>query len=59
MRDDEAEATALGIRGVPFFVVDRTYGVSGAQPAEQLLEVLQRAWSETHPLTMVGTGTGR
>ena len=57
VRDDEAEATALGIRGVPFFVIDRTYGVSGAQPAEQLLEVLQRAWAETHPLTMVGTGT--
>jgi hypothetical protein len=32
--------------------------VSGAQPAEQLLEVLQRAWGETHPLTMVGSGTG-
>ena len=58
VRDDEGEATALGIRGVPFFVLDRTYGVSGAQPAEQLLEVLQRAWSETHPLTLVGTGTG-
>jgi predicted DsbA family dithiol-disulfide isomerase len=58
VRDDEAEATALGIRGVPFFVIDRTYGVSGAQPAEQLLEVLQRAWGETHPLTMVGSGTG-
>jgi predicted DsbA family dithiol-disulfide isomerase len=56
VRDDEAEATALGIRGVPFFVIDRTYGVSGAQPAEQLLEVLQRAWSETHPLTVVGAG---
>jgi predicted DsbA family dithiol-disulfide isomerase len=58
VRDDEAAATALGIRGVPFFVLDRTYGVSGAQPVEQLLEVLQRAWNETHPLTMVGTGTG-
>jgi predicted DsbA family dithiol-disulfide isomerase len=57
VRDDEAEATALGIRGVPFFVIDRTYGVSGAQPAEQLLEVLQRAWSEAHPLTMVGSAT--
>ena len=57
VRGDEAEATALGIRGVPFFVIDRTYGVSGAQPAEQLLEVLQRAWGETHPLTLVGSGT--
>jgi predicted DsbA family dithiol-disulfide isomerase len=56
VRADEAEATALGIRGVPFFVVDRTYGVSGAQPADQLLQVLDRAWSETHPLTVVASG---
>ena len=56
VRADEAEAAALGIRGVPFFVVDRTYGVSGAQPAEHLLAVLQRAWQESHPLTLVGGG---
>jgi predicted DsbA family dithiol-disulfide isomerase len=54
VRTDEAEAAALGISGVPFFVVDRKYGVSGAQPAELLLEVLTRAWSERNPLTMVG-----
>ena len=53
VRADEAEAAALGIRGVPFFVVDRRYGVSGAQPAEQLLAVLERAWTEGRPLTMV------
>jgi hypothetical protein len=35
--------------------VDRKYGVSGAQPAEQLLQVLERAWSERSPLTLVGT----
>jgi predicted DsbA family dithiol-disulfide isomerase len=43
VRSDEAEATALGISAVPFFVFDRTYGVSGAQPADTLLEVLRRA----------------
>jgi predicted DsbA family dithiol-disulfide isomerase len=53
VRADESEAAALGISGVPFFVVDRKYGVSGAQPGDALLEVLQRAWSEAHPLTMV------
>lgn len=53
VRADEAEAGSLGISGVPFFVVDRKYGVSGAQPPEQLLEVLDRAWSESRPLTMV------
>jgi predicted DsbA family dithiol-disulfide isomerase len=56
VRADEADAAALGISGVPFFVVDRKYGVSGAQPPEQLLAMLQRVWTESHPLTMVGTG---
>jgi predicted DsbA family dithiol-disulfide isomerase len=31
---------------VPFFVLDRRYGVSGAQPPEALLQALQRAWDE-------------
>jgi predicted DsbA family dithiol-disulfide isomerase len=56
VRSDEAEARALGISGVPFFVVDRKFGVSGAQPADQLLAVLERAWSERSPLTLVGAG---
>jgi len=54
VRADEEEARLLGISGVPFFVVDRKYGVSGAQPADQLLGVLDRAWSERSPLTLVG-----
>ena len=56
VRADEAEARALGIRGVPFFVIDRKYGVSGAQPAEALLEVLRTAWAEAQPRTVVATG---
>ena len=55
VRAAEAEARTLGITGVPFCVVDRTYGVSGAQPAAQLLAVLERAWSERSPLTLVGS----
>jgi len=46
VRRDEAEAQELGIRGVPFFVFDRRYGVSGAQPADTLLRVLEKAWQE-------------
>jgi predicted DsbA family dithiol-disulfide isomerase len=49
VRADEAEARALGINGVPFFVIDRRYGVSGAQPAEVLLQILDQAWAEAHP----------
>lgn len=44
VRDDEAAAHQLGISGVPMFVVDRAYGMSGAQPAEQLLALLEHAW---------------
>lgn len=44
VRADEAEARSLGIRGVPFFVVDGRYGVSGAQPQDVLLDVLEQAW---------------
>ena len=46
VRHDQAEAQAMGIRGVPFFVFDRRYGVSGAQPSEVLLRVLTRVWDE-------------
>jgi predicted DsbA family dithiol-disulfide isomerase len=46
VRADEQEARALGITGVPFFVLDRRYGVSGAQPPEQLLAALEQAWAE-------------
>jgi predicted DsbA family dithiol-disulfide isomerase len=46
VRADELEAAQLGISGVPFFVIDRRYGVSGAQPAEVLVGALDRAWSE-------------
>lgn len=58
VRADEREARALGITGVPFFVVDRRYGVSGAQPSEVLLEVLERAWSDTHALAVIGAPAG-
>lgn len=43
---DQHEARRLGATGVPFFVIDRRYGVSGAQPAEAFAQALDRAWSE-------------
>ena len=43
---DQAMAQALGATGVPLFVIDRRYGVSGAQPAETITDVLERAWAE-------------
>jgi predicted DsbA family dithiol-disulfide isomerase len=42
---DIATARQLGIRGVPFFVIDQRLGVSGAQPAEMLLGALREGWA--------------
>ncbi|PYI69642.1 disulfide bond formation protein DsbA [Arthrobacter livingstonensis] len=53
VRNDFAEARAIGVTGVPFFVIDRKYGISGAQPAELFGQALDEAWQEANPLTMV------
>jgi predicted DsbA family dithiol-disulfide isomerase len=53
--DDLELARAFGIRGVPFFVIDRAYGVEGAQPAGLIREALDQAWAAAHPLQMVTT----
>lgn len=45
VREDEEKASALGISGVPFFVIDNKYGVSGAQPADMLAMALEQAWN--------------
>ena len=58
VRADEQLAQQLGITGVPFFVVDQKFGVSGAQSADVLRQVLERARSEGSPLQMVGTAAG-
>ena len=46
VNEDIALARAFGAGGVPFFVIDRRYGVSGAQPAELFLEALETAYRE-------------
>ena len=44
VRADQQVAAESGINGVPFFVIgEERYGLSGAQPAEALLEVLRQA----------------
>jgi len=54
---DVAQARAYGATGVPFFVVDSRYGISGAQPAEAFTQVLEQAWAESRPtLQVVGDG---
>ncbi|GAB2738223.1 DsbA family oxidoreductase [Streptomyces bullii] len=53
VRADEREAAQLGATGVPFFVLDRKYGVSGAQPAEVFTQALTQAWGERPPLRLI------
>ena len=55
VRADADAAGSLGITAVPFFVVDRAFGASGAQPPEILGELLRRAW-EARP--MIATVAG-
>ena len=43
---DEETAQALGATGVPFFVLDRRYGISGAQPPEVISRALEQAWAD-------------
>ena len=47
---DVAQARAYGATGVPFFVVDGAYGISGAQPTEVFTQVLEKVWAESHPV---------
>ena len=54
---DAEQAQAYGATGVPFFVIDQKYGVSGAQPTEVFSQVLEKAWSEAHPrIEVLATG---
>lgn len=45
---DINEARSVGVQGVPFFVFDNKYAVSGAQPVEAFNQVLDKVWEEEH-----------
>jgi len=46
VRADQHRAQQIGIHGVPFFLLDGKYAVSGAQPTEIFTTALQRAWAD-------------
>ena len=46
---DLAAARQIGVSGVPFFVFEQKYAVSGAQPAEVFTRALEQVWAEAHP----------
>ncbi|MCM0619730.1 DsbA family oxidoreductase [Nocardioides bruguierae] len=56
---DVDQARRYGATGVPFFVIDAAFGISGAQPVEVFSSALQQAWDAAHPtLTTVGSDQG-
>ena len=61
VNQDIQEAQNLGINGVPFFVFDRKYGISGAQPPQAFVQTLEKAfaeWREKNPETKLEISTG-
>ncbi|WP_031526820.1 DsbA family oxidoreductase [Dyadobacter crusticola] len=61
VRRDVYEAQQVGARGVPFFVLDRKYAVSGAQPSETFLGALKQSfteWQKANPQPLVAFGDG-
>lgn len=61
VRQDIYEAQQVGVRGVPFFVLDRKYAVSGAQQTETFLGALQQSfqeWEKENPAPLVSHADG-
>ncbi len=52
--DEINEGRQIGVQGVPFFVLNRKYGISGAQPVEYFIEVMEKLWTEENPLRELG-----
>src|SRR5699024_7081425 len=46
VREEEEQAMQIGVRGVPFFVLNDKYALSGAQPPEAFLQALNQVWDE-------------
>ena len=49
------EGKSLGVRGVPFFVFNRKFAISGAQPDEHFNEALKKAYEVESPFETVGS----
>ena len=61
VKQDMQEGASLGVSSVPFFVFDRKYGVSGAQPKEAFLQTLEKSyqdWKAKNPIQMQNTSSG-
>lgn len=58
VREDELLGQNFGVRGVPFFAVNRKYGISGAQPVEHMMEVLTKAYREETTIALQDVAEG-
>ena len=50
VRMDQYEAQQIGVQGVPFFVFNNKFAVSGAQPTDVFKEILEKAWEDEKPV---------
>jgi predicted DsbA family dithiol-disulfide isomerase len=58
VRRDEIEAQQIGVKGVPFFVFNRKYAISGAQPLALFKETLEQVWQEENQVSPLKTIEG-
>ena len=61
VHEDIAMAQEIGVQGVPFFVLDNKYAISGAQPEETFLKALEQTWEEGNfipKVTLINTTEG-
>ena len=60
VEQDIKQANEIGVKGVPFFVFDNKYAISGAQPATAFLQTLEKVWEEgkfDSKVTLLNTST--
>jgi predicted DsbA family dithiol-disulfide isomerase len=55
VNEDQYQAQQVGARGVPFFVFNNKYAVSGAQPDEVFSKALQKSWEEEQSVQSLET----
>lgn len=61
VEQDIYESRTIGVKGVPFFVLDKKFGISGAQPDEVFDQTLEKAWNEyskANPSLEIAEGNG-
>jgi predicted DsbA family dithiol-disulfide isomerase len=58
VQQDQYEAYQIGVQGVPFFVFNNKYAVSGAQSPEVFAQVLDKVWQEEKPSLVAEGGEG-